>query len=123
MLEKKDDSVYFFPTNVLLSNTLIVCNFQTIQAWGYGNNFHIGIVYVKNGSAFKLGFIRSYICWKNNLDEGIKVQIFHPDSQSLSRMASCNFTLSTAQEGQELLEQVQQDTKMIREVEYMSVLR
>lgn len=62
-----------------------------------------------------MSFIGSYICWKKKLDAGIKEQIFHPVPQSLTRMAYCSFTLSTTHEGQDLLERVQQDTKMMRE--------
>lgn len=76
-----------------LYHTLTVCSFQTIQAWRYGNNFPIGMGFVKNLSAFTLGFIRSYVCYKNRLHTGMKVQIFHPGSQSLTSMAYSTFAL------------------------------
>lgn len=50
------------------------------------------------------------------------MQIFHPGSQSLTRMALCNFAVHWAQDkkDKDLLERVQQDTKIILELECLS---
>lgn len=93
MVEKKDENGFFFPENVPLSNALIIFNLQTIQTWGYGNNFPIGIGCVQNVSAFKMGFIGSKICWKNKLDTETTVQIFHPRSLCITSMAHRDFAL------------------------------
>lgn len=83
----------FFSTSVPARpdfDSLQLSNHSSLEVWQqlpYRNGV------CERFECFQIGFIGSCVCYKNGLDTGMKVQIFHPDSRTLTTMAYCNFAL------------------------------